>query len=331
MNKDIWVYMEPIEGKISDLSLEMLGEAFKLQNKMKAPGKVIAFVLGDNPEETINEVAEYGVDKIYIANHPKLAIYQPEYYSQVFAKQIAKEDPHIILIGASAVGTQLAPTIGGKVRAGVAAHCIELKLDEEDNMISVVPAFGGKVLGDILWPTSRPQMASVKAGIFEKAEKKAFTGEKVDLDISFLDSLESSLKPVSVCREPVKGVPLETAEVVICGGWGVGDQEHWTMLEKLAERLGGAISCTRPPIDEGWAPGEHMMIGTSGKSIKPKFYLGFGISGATHHVCGMKDSGLIISVNKDENAEMFSASDYAIVADVKKIVPALCEALGVEK
>lgn len=130
-------------------------------------------------------------------------------------------------------------------------------------------------------------------------------------------------------REEPKGVPLEEAEIVICGGWGIGGQETWGHLEKIAEKLGGAVASTRPPVDEGWTPGEHIMIGTSGKSVRPKVYIGFGISGATHHICGMKDSDMIININKDENAEIFNVSDYGAVGDVKKILPLLEEALQI--
>lgn len=114
---------------------------------------------------------------------------------------------------------------------------------------------------------------------------------------------------------------METAEVVVAGGWGIGSKEDWNMLEDFAKLLGAAIGCTRPAVDEGWAPGEHVMIGTSGKTIKPKVYIGVGISGATHHICGMKDSGTIISINSDSQAAIFEVSDIKISADFKKILP----------
>jgi electron transfer flavoprotein alpha subunit len=234
-------------------------------------------------------------------------------------------DPHIFLFGATYTGSQLAPMVAARVKTGVAAHSIELKVDDNDNMIAVVPAFGGKVLGDILIPNHRPQIASIKPGILNKAEKKNTNGEIEIIDTGFLNELNITLQPLSLCREEVKGVPLEEAEVVICGGFGVGDKEHWNMLQELADRIGGSVGCTRPAVDEGWSEGEHLMIGTSGKSVRPKVYIGFGISGATHHICGMKDSGLIISVNKDENADMFKVSDFGLVGDIKEILPLLIE------
>jgi electron transfer flavoprotein alpha subunit len=204
---------------------------------------------------------------------------------------------------------------------------MQLKINEDDELVAVVPAFGGKVLGDILCPKHRPQMASIKPGILDKAEKRPVKAEVIKVDLSFLEEVKATLKPISITKEEPKGVPLEEAEIVICGGWGIGDEETWAILEKIADKLGGAVASTRPPVDEGWVPGEHVMIGTSGKSVRPKVYLGFGISGATHHICGMKDAGVIISINKDENAEIFNVSDYGVVGDVKKILPLLEEVL----
>ena len=327
MNKDIWIYIEQIEGKIANVSLELLGEAHRLKEQMQEPGKVVAVIIGSELDQLIPTLEEYGAEKIYVADDKRLKLYESQHYATIFQKLIEKEDPHILLVGATAIGTQLAPTIAGKVKTGVAAHSVELKIDQNDQLVAVVPAFGGKVLGDILCPNRRPQMASIKPGILDKPEKKKVETEIIKVDLNFLNQVKTNLKPLNLQREEPKGVPLEEADIVVCGGWGIGDKETWHYLEQIAEKLGGAVACTRPPVDEGWAAGEHLMIGTSGKSVRPKIYLGFGISGATHHVCGMKDAGLIISVNKDENAEIFKVSDYGIVGDVKKILPLLAEAV----
>lgn len=330
MNKDIWVHIEQEEGKIANVSLELLSEAHRLQAKRSTPGKVVAVLIGSQVEPLIHTLEEYGAEQIYVADKEDLKLYQPQYYASIYEKLIKENDPDILLVGATALGTQLAPTIALKVKTGVAAHSIELRLSEDDGLIAVVPAFGGKVLGDILCPNHRPQMASIKSGILNKPEKKQVKAEIIKVDLTFLKDIKTDLKPISVCREEPKGVPLEEAEIVICGGWGIGGQETWVYLEKIAEKLGGAVASTRPPVDEGWTPGEHIMIGTSGKSVRPKVYIGFGISGATHHVCGMKDADMIININKDENADIFNVSDYGAVGDVKKILPLLEEALKIK-
>lgn len=329
MNKDIWVYIEQIEGKIANVSLELLGEAVKLKRNMQEPGQVVALIIGSQVKEAVNVVMEYGAERVYLANDSRLALYCPEYYAAIVERLIKEYDPHIFLIGASYLGSHLGPMVAAKRKTGIAAHCVELKIDNQDNLVAVVPAFGGRVLGDILCPKHRPQMASVKPGILERPEKTETKGEIVEVDRSFLEEINPSLRPLNLWRVAPKGVPLEEAEIVFCGGWGIGDQEHWQLLEKIAERLGGSIASTRPPVDEGWSEGENVMVGTSGKSIRPKIYLGFGISGATHHSCGMKDSGLIINTNKDQKAEIFNISDYGIVGDIREVLPLLAAELGI--
>lgn len=330
MGKDIWVYIEHYKNVVANVSLELLGEAVRLQKKMQNPGRIGAVIIGSKTAEVKKIIANYGAEVAYIAEDERLAYYNPQYYGKILEELVRKEKPHIFLLGATSLGSQLAPLVGAKLKTGVAAHCVQFKVDPKDNLVAVVPAFGGKVLGDILCPSASPQMATVKPGIFNKPEPVNSLLQEVKMDLAFLDNINPQLKLLKVCREEPQGVPLEEADIVVCGGWGIGSQENWALLEKIAQRIGGAIACTRPPIDEGWAPGEQIMIGTSGKSIRPKVYLGWGVSGATHHLCGMKDSDLIISINKDENAEIFKVSDYGLVGDIEELLPLLAEKLGIE-
>jgi electron transfer flavoprotein alpha subunit len=213
--------------------------------------------------------------------------------------------------------------VAAQLKTGVAAHCVDLRINENEQLVAAVPSFGGKILGEILCPDTRPQMASVKPGIFIQGEAEQREPNIISIDVSKLKAEDVPLKAIKLEKKAVEGVPLDQAEVVFCGGYGIGGKENWERLEKLAALLGGAAACTRPVVDEGWAPGEHVMVGTSGKSIRPKAYVGFGISGATHHICGMKDSGLVISVNKDEKAAIFDVSDVGAAADLNKILEQL--------
>lgn len=329
MNKDIWVYIEQNQGTAASVSLELLNEAVRLKGRMKVPGKVIALIIGDELGQLTETCFRHGAEQVYTAADPRLSLYHPEYYAEIVVRMIQSHDPHIFLFGATCTGSQLAPMTAARVNTGIAAHSIKLKIDEEDHLIAVVPAFGGKVLGDILIPEHRPQMASIKPGILEKAavlspgDDLQSKGESEAISLEFLERINVRLQPLRLCREEVRGVPLEEADLVLCGGFGVGDSENWALLQALANKMGGALGCTRPAVDEGWADGEHLMIGTSGKSIRPKVYIGFGISGATHHVCGMKDSAYIININKDANAEIFSVSDLGLVGDLKQILSIL--------
>ena len=172
MNKDIWVYIEQVEGKIASVSLELLSEAHRLQAQRTTPGKVVAVLIGSDVEKLIPTLEDYGSEKIYLADGEKLKFYQPDYYASIFEKLIKENDPDILLVGSTAIGSQLAPTIALKVTTGVAAHSMQLKINEDDELVAVVPAFGGKVLGDILCPKHRPQMASIKPVSYTHLMKK---------------------------------------------------------------------------------------------------------------------------------------------------------------
>lgn len=326
-NKAIWVYAEVTNGKIAGVTYELLGKARELAKDLGGEQEIAVILLGSGVKDLAVTLFKYGVNKVFVGDNPRLALYQHTTYAPLITELVKKEAPEIFLIGATAIGSDLGPTLAAILKTGIAAHCIDLRIGNDGQLVAVVPAFGGKILGDIFCPKVRPQMASVKPGIFTKPDICWVEGSIAEIDLTPLEKANPGLKALSICREEPKGLPLEDADLVVCGGYGLGSKENWVLLEQLAEVLGGAAACTRPAIDEGWAPGEHIMIGTSGKSVRPKIYLGFGISGATHHLCGMKDSGLIISVNKDEDAPLFESSDVAVVGDLDKILPLLVEEL----
>lgn len=329
MTKNIWVFAEQVNNDISSVTLELLGEATRIAKSTGDDTEISAILLGDNLLDCAQKLIFFGADKVYLAEDSRLSYYSNEAYSKIIASIAKAHKPDIFLIGSTAIGSELAPTIAAKLETGLAAHCVELRINEKGEFVQVVPSFGGKVMGEILCPDHRPQMATIKPGVFEKNEEdQNRQGEviKVDTD-SILKNFQPRIRPISVKSVPSQGKPLETAEVVVAGGWGIGSKEDWEILEEFAKLLGAAVGCTRPAVDEGWAPGEHVMIGTSGKTIKPKVYIGIGISGATHHVCGMKDSRTIISINSDPQATIFEVSDIKIATDFKKILPLLVEKL----
>lgn len=323
--KDIWVYAEHSKGKILPVYTELLAKAKELAGEMDSNTKVCAVLLGYGLEKLTEELASSGAEKVYVIEDDRLSLYNPDYYGSAFKCLVEKYKPDTVLIGATAIGSELAPTVAAKVRTGLAAHCIDLGLNENKELIQIVPAFGGRVLGEIFTPNTRPQIASIKPGAFIRKSVPTCNGEVIIEDSRCLDSVNIRIKAVGVYREEVKGIPVEDAEVVICGGYGVGCSENWELLKELAEILKGSVGCTRPSLDEGWADSEDSMIGTSGKSIRPKVYIGVGISGATHHICGMKDSGLIININRDKDAKIFDVSDIKVVGDGKTILKALVD------
>lgn len=320
----VWVTAEQTGGRLAEVSLELLGKAQELA--AQGGGSLTSAVLmGSDIGFLAEELLAHGADQVFLVDDPRLELYQNDTYALVLENLIKKYGPEIVLFGASYCGSELSATVAAKLETGLAAHCIELRINERGEFIQVVPAFGGMVLGDILCPKSRPQMASVKPGMFQKPERKASrTGEVVKETAAVLEGYQSPLKAVRVVQRQPSELPLEKAETVVAGGWGVG-ADAWHFLDELAEELGGAVGCTRPALDEGWAKGEHTMIGTSGKTVRPRIYIGFGVSGSAHHVVGMKDSGVVININKDPEAPVFQVSDYGVVADAKKFLPVLLE------
>lgn len=333
--QQIWVIAEHYQGALAPVSIELLGEAGRLAKDM--PGgraEVAAVLLGDAVEEAAWELGGWGADKVYWVADPRLAFYQNDSYSSVLKRLVERENPDILLFGATSAGEELAPTLAVRLNTGLAAHCIGLEVNEAGQLVMMVPAFGGRVLGEIFCPDTRPQMASVKPGTFTIPERPARRqegrqveyGEVVREDASkLLLDTDIRLETFAAKRFEPLGMQLEKADVVIAGGYGMGSKENWELLEQLATELQGAVGCTRPALDEGWTAGEQTMIGISGTTVRPKVYLGFGISGTAHHAVGIKDSGIIINVNRDAAAPAKAYSDYFIAEDARKIVLALLE------
>lgn len=326
----VWVTIEQTGGKLAEVSLELLGKARELAAQ-GGSSITAAVLLGKSIGSSAEELIAHGADQVILMDDPRLELYQNDTYALVLAELVKKHRPEIVLFGASYCGSELSATVAAKLETGLAAHCTDLYINDRGEFVQVVPAFGGMLLGDILCPEARPRMASVKPGMFQKPDRDTTrTGEVIKETASILEGYESQLKAVRVVQRQPAGLPLEKAATVVAGGWGVGP-DSWHFLDQLAGELAGAVGCTRPALDEGWAEGEHAMIGTSGKTIRPRLYIGFGVSGSTHHIVGMKDSGLIININKDPDAPVFQVSDCGVVADAKEFLPVLLEKIRAHK
>ena len=317
----IWVFAEQRSGDLHDVDLELLGKARELSNQ--AEGRVTAILLGHNVKALAQDLIRYGADSVLVADDPRLDNYRLLPYSLVMEGLIRQYQPKIMLMGATAMGVELAPRVAAKVRTGLSAHCIDLKLDDKGQLLQVVPGWGGGVIATISCPDHRPQMATVMPGTMKALSPAERKGEIKEIDVQLPDK-DLGPEVLEIKREKPEGLPLEKADVVVAGGWGIGNQENWKMIEELAGLLGGAVGATRPPVDEGWAQ-EGQMIGQSGKTVRPTLYIGLGISGVMHHVVGMDQSKHIICINSDPNADIFETSDVIVVEDFKKILPPLIE------
>ncbi|HAK47021.1 MAG TPA: hypothetical protein DCO79_14035 [Spirochaeta sp.] len=334
-NKKIFIYAENDCGTIENAYFELLSKAAALNEKLTefdgSPAQLCAVAVGELGEDVQKSLVESGADVVYSIRDEKLGVYNPAVYSEAVAQLCRRDTPYIFLFGSTAMGTELAPTLGVKLHTGVSAHCVDLRFDDSGAFVQDVPAFGGKVIGEILTPYTLPQIATVKPGIFQRAELAAKAAEVKE----FSPSLENAATDGIVLKEVhIKeriSLPVEQADTIICGGFGMGCDENWEALDKIANYFEkSAVGCTRPALDEDWTDDDGTMIGTSGKTVRPKLYIGVGISGAMHHVCGISDAELIVSINKDENADIFNVSDIKIVGDAVKILTAVEERLAQE-
>jgi electron transfer flavoprotein alpha subunit len=315
----IWVFMEQRAGVLHDVGLELLGKARELAEV--SGSAVVALLLGADVASLVDRVIAHGADMVLVAEHPKLEPYRLLPYTAVLAKTCREYQPSILLFGATSLGVELAPRLAARLNTGLSAHCIDLQLGADGNLLQMVPGWGGGVVATIRCPHHRPQMATVMPGVMKKNIPCQRSGRVIAL-AGGDDLDDSGPKVLEVHREEPKAMPLEQAEVVVAGGWGVGGQEGWKLVEELAELLGGAVGSTRPPVDEGWAR-EEQMIGQSGKTVRPRLYIGVGISGMSHHVVGMDGSELVVAINSDPKAPLFEVADVCIAGDYREIIPPL--------
>lgn len=322
--KGIWVYAEQEEGCLAEVSLELLTIARQLSRK-KESAEVGAVLIGSNVEPLAQDLLAYGADRVFLADHPSLGKYLGLLYTRVVSSLIQRKKPEIFLLPATSLGADLAARLAARINTGLSAHCVQLDMNDRGELMQVVPAFGGKVMATILCPRHRPQMATVRPGVYRRGARQDKRGiiEPLRVEIRPEDFRQ---KVVEVRWERKPAQTLEEAGVVIAGGAGVRSPEDWKWLEKLAEALHGAVGGTRPPLDDGWIT-EEQMIGQSGKTIRPKLYIGIGISGVIQHIVGIQDAKIIIAINNDPHAPIFQTADLGAVGDFRRIVPLLVEEL----
>ncbi len=324
VSKGIWVFAEQEENCLAEISLELLSAARILSEK-RGGAEVSAVLLGHDVGGLGGQLLHYGADRVLRVDHPGLKRYLTFPYTRVVCELVRREKPEIFLLPATSCGSDLAARAAARLNAGLSAHCTQLDINDQGELMQVVPAFGGKVMATILCRDRRPQMATVRPGVFRKGESQGEKGviENVPFEISAEDEKQEI---VEVRWEKKTARSIEEAEVVVAGGAGVGSREDWQWIERLAEVLHGAVGGTRPPLDEGWIE-ESQMIGQSGETIRPKLYIGVGISGVIQHVVGIQDAKMIIAINNDPKAAIFQTADLGVVSDFRQIIPLLIEEL----
>ena len=318
--KGILIYAEVESGRIHPVAFELLGKAREIGERIG--GQVWSIILGHEIKDLASELIQYGADKVFVYDHPTLREFDVIRYKEILVDFVKKFNPEIFLIGATPLGRSLAPRVAASLRTGLTADCIDLRIDENGDLIQIRPAFTGNILAHIK-TKSRPIMATVRYRVMEMPEKDpSRSGEIIEMEVPEIG--ETGLKMLEKVEE--RRVNLAEADIIVAGGRGLKSKDDLKMLEELASLLGGVVGVSRPLVDEGWISKDHQ-VGFSGNTVKPKLYIACGISGSPQHLAGMRDSEIIVAINVDPSAPIFRYADYGVVGDLYEVLPRLMKIL----
>lgn len=327
--QNIWVFIETECGKAKTVGYELLNIAKPLAEQKGCP--LVAVVIGKDIGQVAKDAICYGADSAITVDAPEYEYYSTDAFTKAMVALVEKYKPETLMIGATNNGRDMGPRVSCRLKTGLTADCTGIAIDEESGNIAWTrPTFGGNLMATILCPDHRPQMGTVRPGVFKKgAYEEGRTGEIIKEDIRVAPE-EIRTRLVERVNEVAEAVNLEEAEIIVSGGRGVGSAENFKLLEDLAKELGATLGCSRAVVDAGWMPHAHQ-VGQSGKTVAPKLYFAIGISGAIQHLAGISGSDTIIAVNKDADAPIFDVADYGIVGNLNEVVPALTSAFQARK
>ena len=304
--KGVFVFAQQVDNVISNIAFELIGKGKELAKDLGV--EVTAVLVGSDVKGLADQLAEYGADKVIVVDDPELKEYRTEPYTHAIASVIEEFKPEIFLIGATAIGRDLGPRVCARIHTGLTADCTKLDIGDfpmnpvpgretkHNQLLMTRPAFGGNTIATIACPDFRPQMATVRPGVMQKAPKEA--GKKAVVT-EFNPGFTKNNKYVDIL-EVVKAVSntvdIMDAKILVSGGRGVGSPENFKILDDLAEAIGGTVSCSRAVVDAGWKP-KDLQVGQTGKTVRPNVYFAIGISGAIQHLAGMEESDIIVAIN----------------------------------
>jgi electron transfer flavoprotein alpha subunit len=318
--KGVWVFAEQREGELQKVSLELLGEGRTVADKLGV--KLTALLLGSNIEGLAKTLAEHGADEVLVVDDKNLKHYTTDAYTKVICDLANERKPGILFVGATFIGRDLGPRIAARLSTGLTADCTSIDVDVTNgDLLATRPAFGGNLMATIACPDHRPQMATVRPGVFAKINTDASNCKIEKVAVKLADS-DVRTKVLETIKAKKDIVDIAEADFIVSGGRGVGNKENFALLQELADALGGTVGGSRAAVEKGWIDGAYQ-VGQTGKTVRPQIYIACGISGAIQHVAGMQDSDLIIAVNKDDSAPIMKIADYAIVGDLNKVIPEL--------
>jgi electron transfer flavoprotein alpha subunit len=320
--KGVWVIAEHYKGKIHDVAFQLLGKGRELADKRNV--NLTLVILGADFENRLDIINQYGQDEIIYVKSKILKDYYSDLYVKAISELIQEHKPEIVLIGATPTGRDFAPRISKRLNAGLTADCTGLEIDEETgNLLQTRPTFGGNILATIRTPNSRPQMATVRPGIFKIPEIKKKDVKTKTIEYNFKEK-DTVTKIVKIITRVKTKVNLEEAKIIVAGGRGVGSKENFKIIEDLAAVLNAEVGGSRVAVELDWIEHDHQ-VGQTGKTVSPRLYIACGISGAIQHIVGMQGADIIVAINRDENAPIFKVAHYGIVGDLHKVIPTLIE------
>lgn len=323
LTKDLWVFIETDGvGAPKNVGLELLSVGRGLADKQG--GKLCGIVIGNNVDSSVKAAASHGADLVYVVEGKEYEHYTTDAYAHALCTLVEKYGPTSILIGATNNGRDLGPRVSCRLKTGLTADCTSLAIDEESgNVAWTRPAFGGNLMATILCPDNRPQIGTVRPGVFKKGDADEGRSAEIVKEDIHVEASAIRTELIEVIKELAgELVDLEGAEIIVSGGRGVGGPDGFKPVKALAEALGGVVGASRAAVDSGWISHSHQ-VGQTGKTVGPKIYIACGISGAIQHVAGMSSSKTIIAINKDETAPIFNVADYGVVGDLFEILPVL--------
>lgn len=327
--KSVFVYCEVENKNVADISLELLSAGKRLAEKLSCPME--AMVFGADLQDISDQIAPYGVDKIHVADDARLEPFRTLPHAALASEILKKEDPQIILLGATAIGRDLAPRLASALNCGLTADCTILdigdhfvkkeKKEYKDLLYAIRPAFGGSIIANIINWEMHPQMATVREGVMKK---EIFdVNYKAEVNVVRVNEIvkeEDFIVKIIERHIEESDVNLKEAPIIVAGGYGVGSKANFMYLQQLSDLLGGEVGGSRAAVDAGFIDHDRQ-IGQTGVTVRPKLYIAAGISGAVQHMAGMQDASLIISINNDPDAPMNKIADYVIHGDVGEVVP----------
>jgi electron transfer flavoprotein alpha subunit len=326
---NIFVYCEIEEGRVAEVSQELLTKGRTLASELNC--KLEAIAIGHKLDGVEKQIIPYGVDTLYLADDARLFPYQTLPHTSLVVKLFEEEKPQIALMGASSIGRDLGPRVSSALHSGLTADCTSLIIGDhfdkkqdknyENLLYQIRPAFGGNIIATIINPDCRPQMATVREGVMKKEIlDENYKGKVVQLDVAkYVDDTDFVVEIIERHMEKSK-VNIKGASIVVSGGYGVGSKENFQLLNELAEVLGGEVGASRAAVDAGFADHERQ-IGQTGVTVRPKLYIACGISGQIQHRAGMEESAQIIAINTDSEAPINSIADYVITGDIADVIP----------